>query len=204
MATKQKYYAYFVPRENQQGITDGWDECEKIVSGKVGARYKAFETHEDAERWLARGAMYEIKGPPPKLTRGIYFDAGTGRGEGVEISVTDEKGRNLLHKALSKKELNRFGKHLVGDSSATNNYGELLALKYALKIAQKEKVKKILGDSRLVIEYWSQWRMKRKKLPEETVALANEVAKLREKFEKAGGTVMRISGAHNPADLGFH
>ena len=66
------------------------------------------------------------------------------------------------------------------------------------------KIKKIFGDSKLVIEYWSQWRMKRKELPEETVALAAEVAKARKKFEESGGTVERISGDHNPADLGFH
>lgn len=203
MKAKKKYYAYFVPSEGRQGITDDWGECEKIVSGKVGARYKAFEVREDAEQWLAQGAMYENK-KATKLERGIYFDAGTGRGEGVEVSVTDEKGRNLLHKALSREELNRFGKHLLDDSSATNNYGELLALKYALKIAQKEKVKKIFGDSRLVIDYWSKWRVKRKDLPAATAALADEVSAMREKFEKKGGAVTRIAGAHNPADLGFH
>ncbi len=203
MAAKKKYYAYFVPGEGREGITNDWAECEKIVSGRVGARYKGFESKADAETWLARGAMYEAK-IFPKLERGIYFDAGTGRGAGVEISVTDEKGKNLLHKALSKEELNRFGKHLLENTAATNNYGELLALKYALTIAHKEKAKKIFGDSRLVIDYWSKWHVKRKELPEETVALANEVAEMREVFEENGGMVARISGAHNPADLGFH
>lgn len=202
-AAKKKYYGYFVPSGNRRGVLDNWNACEKIVSGKVGARYRAFDLREDAERWLVRGAVYEEKAAP-RLKRGIYFDAGTGRGHGVEISVTDEKGKNLLHNAISKKELNPFGKHLLKDRAATNNYGELLALKYALTIAHKAKVKKIFGDSKLVVDYWSRWRMKRKELPEETVALANEVAKLREKYEKAGGTVERISGAHNPADLGFH
>lgn len=204
MSGKNKFYAYFVPGENREGITADWADCEKIVSGKVGARYKAFDSREDAERWLARGAVYQPK-ISPKLEKGIYFDAGTGRGEGVEISVTDEKGKNLLHKVIPKKALNPHGKHLVKDTDATNNYGELLALKYAVAIAQKQKVKKIFGDSKLVIEFWSKWRMKRKELPEETVELASEVAKAREKFEKKfGGTVERISGAHNPADLGFH
>lgn len=199
---KQKFYAYFVPGENRQGITEQWAECETIVSGKVGARFKAFEVREDAEAWLARGAVYESRGaagggtvgagagagtaPARRLTRGIYFDAGTGRGAGVEISVTDERGKNLLHKALPVDELNRFGKHLLKNAGATNNYGELLALKYALRIARKEKIKKIFGDSQLVIEYWSKWRVKRKVLPSATVALADEVAKLREAFEKEG------------------
>ncbi len=216
--TKQKFYAYFVPGENRQGITDQWAECETIVSGKVGARFKAFEVREDAAAWLAGGAVYASRAagatgaaldaggvrPATRLERGIYFDAGTGRGEGVEVSVTDERGANLLHKALSASELNRHGKHLLENVAATNNYGELLAFKYALKIAQKEKVKKIFGDSRLVIDYWSRWHIKRKELPAATVALADEVAKLREAFEKKGGVVARISGARNPADLGFH
>jgi ribonuclease HI len=200
---KIKYYAYFVPGKNVSGITSDWAKCEKMVKGVTGARFKAFDAKADAEAWLLHGAVYETK-TPPKLERGIYFDAGTGRGEGVEISVTDEKGNNVLHKVLSKKEMNRFGKYLVGDESATNNYGELLALKYALEIARKEKIKSIFGDSKLVVEFWSRWRIKRKDLPEETVALADEVSALRETFEAGGGSVERISGDHNPADLGFH
>jgi len=205
---KPKYYAYLVPAasardKSVQGVTDDWKKCEKMVIGKTGARFKAFDNREDAEGWLAHGAVYEAK-PVVKLERGIYFDAGTGRGEGVEVSVTDEKGKNLLHKAVSKYELNQFGKHLIANEAATNNYGELLALRYAIEIAKKMRVKKIFGDSRLVIDYWSKWRIKRNELPEETVELASEVAKMREAFEAHGGTIERIGGGHNPADLGFH
>lgn len=209
-AKKQKYYAYFVPNLARggasSGVVDSWKECEKIVSGKVGARFRGFESRDEAEAWLAAGARYEAKATitSRKLTPGIYFDAGTGRGKGVEVSVTDEKGKNLLHKAVSKQELNQFGKHLIASELATNNYGELLAFRYALEIAKKMRVKKIFGDSRLVIDYWSKWRIKRNELPEETVELAGEVAKMRAAFEERGGTVERISGGHNPADLGFH
>jgi ribonuclease HI len=215
-AKKKKFYAYFVPAfpgsaktvVPKTGVTDSWAVCEKFVSGKTGARFKSFDNRSDGEAWLAHGAVYEPKAAKlrPKLGPGIYFDAGTGRGEGVEISVTDEKGKNLLHKALGAKELNTFGKHFVrgvGDE-ATNNYGELLALKYALEIARATRVKRVFGDSKLVIEYWSQWRIKRKDLPEETVALADEVSRAREAFEEKGGSVERISGDFNPADLGFH
>jgi len=45
---------------------------------------------------------------------------------------------------------------------------------------------------------------KRKELPEETVRLAQEVATMRDIFERNGGAIERVSGAHNPADLGFH
>lgn len=211
---KKKFYAYFVPvfgakapgARPKQGVTDSWAACEKIVSGKVGARFRAFESRAAAEAWLAEGAVYEPKAarPRPRLEPGIYFDAGTGRGAGVEVSVTDEHGKNLLHKALGAKELNRFGKHLLANDEATNNYGELLALRYALEIAQATHGRKVFGDSKLVIEFWSQWRIKRKDLPEETVALADDVSRAREAFEEKGGVVERISGDFNPADLGFH
>jgi viroplasmin and RNaseH domain-containing protein len=199
---KIKHYAYFIP-DGPQGITESWKECEKMVRGVVGARFKAFDNRREAEAWLAAGAMYEAKSRPTLLP-GIYFDAGTGRGKGVEISVTDERGKNLLRKILPAKQLNRFGKQLLKGDDVTNNYGELLALRYALKIAKKVPAKKIFGDSKLVIDYWSRWHVKRKELSEETVELANEVAKLREAFEAKGGAVERISGEHNPADLGFH
>ncbi len=71
-------------------------------------------------------------------------------------------------------------------------------------MAQPQGVKKSFGDSKLVIEFWSRWHIKRKDLPGETVALADDVSRAREAFEKDGGTVERISGDHNPADLGFH
>lgn len=200
--SKKRYYAYFVP-DGARGVTDDWAKTEKMVKGRTGARYQAFHDKSEAERWLLHGAVYESR-PSVRLEPGVYFDAGTGRGKGVEISVTNENGNNLLHQALSNKELNRFGKHLLDNVSATNNYGELLALRYALQIAKKSRAKRIFGDSKLVIDYWSKWRMKKKKLSEETVELAHEVAKMRAAFEKRGGIVARIPGGHNPADLGFH
>lgn len=202
MKSRRKYYAYLLP-SGKSGVMEDWSACERIVSGVMGARYRGFAAKEDARAWLGQGAGYDTK-IYKKPKRGIYFDAGTGRGDGVEVSVTDETGKNLLHKVMKKKDLNFFGKHRVQNDAATNNYGELLALRYALEIAKKEKVKKIFGDSKLVIDYWSRRHAKRKELPRETVRVLDDVAELRERFEAAGGSVLRISGDDNPADLGFH
>ena len=205
MIKKQKYYAYKLA-SGAEGICDNWKDCEKIVSGRE-ARFRGFADRGEAEKWLASGAQYELKPKTYKLktnlVAGIYFDAGTGRGNGVEISVTDENGGNLLHKIMPKSKINKFGKHYLG-RDFTNNYGELLACQYALKLAIKKNAKKIFGDSKLVIDYWSRGFIKRKDLPVATVKLADKVAKLRKKFESLGGEVGRISGDDNPADLGFH
>lgn len=71
---KKKFYAYLT--EGLNGITDNWSDCDKIVSGVPGARFKGFETREEAERWLAAGADYNLKHIAAE--KGIYFDAGTG------------------------------------------------------------------------------------------------------------------------------
>jgi ribonuclease HI len=203
---RPKFYAYVIPAKEKQGIAETWEECERHVKGVTGARYRSFPSREAAAEWLHSGGEYESRPRREKseLLPGVYFDAGTGRGEGVEISVTDEKGENLLPRVLSRTKLNRFGKHLVAHVDATNNYGELLALKYALKYAIKEEEKSVFGDSKLVIDFWSKYQIKRKEVSPRTVKLAEEVSKLREKFEGLGGVISRVSGADNPADLGFH
>ena len=195
---KRKFYAYLV--NGKTGVTDNWPECQAIVAGKNGAKFKGFESEELAEAWLNAGADYKIK--TFAVEDGIYFDSGTGAGNGTEINVTDKTGKKLLHKVLEKEKLNEKGHHYA-DEGATNNYGELLACKYALQIAIKENILKVFGDSKLVVEYWSKGHVKYE-VGEETVNLANEVKKLRKEFEIKGGKITLISGGNNPADLGFH
>lgn len=135
----------------------------------------------------------------------IYFDSGTGRGKGVEILVTDEKGTNLLPLIIPSQHITEDGTYLIPKKEATNNYGELLACYTALKIALKIKETAIFGDSQLVLHYWSKGHYNRKNLKnKDTINLINEVKNLREEFENVGGTIHKISGDSNPADLGFH
>jgi len=196
---KKKYYAYQIG--NKSGIIDNWADCEKIVAGVPGAKFKGFVIQEEAEKWLDAGADYSKK--HIGLQKGIYFDAGTGAGEGVEISVTNENGDSLLYKVLDEKEINSRGFYLLG-KGVTNNFGELLACKYALIIAMQDDAMKIFGDSKLVIDYWSKGFIKKDNIAKETISLAEEVKILRKKFEKIGGKIILINGSSNPADLGFH
>jgi ribonuclease HI len=199
----KKYYAYFIPKNGEFGITNRWAECEKKIKGISGARFKSFKTKQEAEEWLRQGASYV----PLSLEPGVYFDAGTGRGQGVEISVTDENGANLLPRKIIIDSLilerNQFGKYQL-PVDFTNNYGELLAFYLACKIALTKKIKKIFGDSRLVINYWSRGFVNEKNVSLETLKLIDKVFLIREKFENNGGVVIYIAGRDNPADLGFH
>ena len=191
---KKKFYAYSVDIE--KGITESWPECQRIVSGVPAAKYKSFESRAEAERWLEAGANYKIK--HLAAAAGIYFDAGTGGGNGVEINVTDARGQGLLYRVLAESDLSSKGHYQV--KRATNNYGELLACKYALQLALETGAMKVFGDSSLVIDYWSKGHIKNE-MGADTIELAKEVAKLRWRFEQNGGQLERISGGTNPADL---
>lgn len=200
MATKNTHYAYLMP-SGEKGILTSWEKCKEKVQGIKGSRYKGFKNREEAELWLSSGALYDIKTKMP-AKKGIYFDAGTGRGEGVEVSVTNEKGEDLLSQIVPKELINKHDKHLL-PKGKTNNYGELLACLFAIQIAKKKKINKIFGDSKLVIDYWSKGHIK-KDINKDTIELAYSVRDERKKFEEKGGEIIHISGDENPADLGFH
>lgn len=211
---KKKYYTYLLP-SGEKGVVDNWKDCERKVSGVPGARFRGFSTREEAVAWLSQGARYESKARAVKKSRtdrrgaklkpGIYFDAGTGRGMGlVEVNVTDEKGKSLLHEILPAKHISKFGTFVIIDRDATNNFGELLGLKFALEIAGKKDARNIFGDSQLVLKYWSQGKIKKNVFRKEVYDLVDEVKEMRKKFESRRGRLEYVSGDVNPADLGFH
>ena len=209
MTKNKKFYAYFIIDTNENGILENWSDCQRKVSGKK-ARYKSFKTFLEAEKWLNSGANYEKK-EKADLTElyseldqnAIYFDAGTGRGNGVEVRLTDFNGNSLLYKIMNEKNINEFGNYYVADTR-TNNFGELVGIYTAFVYAKKYGTKVICGDSSLIIEYWSKGRYNSSNLENDTIELIKKVTLMRHEFEKKGGTVKKISGDVNPADLGFH
>ena len=185
---KKKYYAWAL-QEGASGISETWEDCQSQTRGFSGAKYKSFESREEAQAWLDAGASYDIK--RLALDEGIYFDSGTGGDAKVKIKVIDEKNNNLIPGVKVPE-------------GVTNNFGELLACKYALELAIEKGVKKVFGDSRLVLDYWSKNIINKSKVSPATVSLAQEVSELRKIFESQGGELKFISGGSNPADLGFH
>ena len=204
----KKFYAYLILDNNEKGVTATWAECEKKVKGK-NARFKGFPSDDLAWEWINEGAEYasnkeEKKKVVEKMDRNaVYFDAGTGRGMGVEVRITDANENSLLPKIMNTEKTNEYGNYFVGPNR-TNNFGELTGLYFALKYAKKFNVKKIYGDSQLVIEYWSKRRYNACNLDPDTINLIEKVAVMRRDFEVEGGKIARIDGDYNPADLGFH
>lgn len=205
MATK--YYAFIIDKENYSKIVTSWSECQSATLGK-NARYKSFKTEAEAKEWLKNGGLYEdrklkIQEAKNNLEDGIYFDAGTGRGIGVEVRVTNRFGVSLLDDIMPEKMINEFGNYLAPQGS-TNNYGELIGIFLAIDIALRKRSFKIFGDSKLIIDYWSKGHYNKTSLNEKTVDLIKKTTEKRMKFESLGGTIQHVSGDINPADLGFH
>lgn len=199
---KDKFYAYYIIESKKGAVVTDWDRCKQITQ-QNRCRYKSFDSEKEAKEWLDAGAVYESKqNVEAKLLEAIYFDAGTGRGIGTEVRVTDKYGNSLIDKIVPNDKVNEHGNYLTKEGS-TNNFGELLGLFIALKLSLETENKLIMGDSKLVIDFWSKGRIK-SDIAEETKELAQKVLKLRTKFENLGGKIEHISGDINPADLGFH
>lgn len=197
-----KFYACFYIKDKSYKIFDNWNQCKQEIENNQ-CRYKSFKTYEEAKNWLEDGAIYQTKAIIEKsLVDGLYFDAGTGRGIGVEAKVSFKDGNSILKKYFPNENINEFGNLSLGFDK-TNNFGELKALDMALDIALKENILNIFGDSALIINYWSKGFIKND-VNVETIELAKIVSFKRKEFEKIGGIVSHISGDINPADLGFH
>lgn len=208
----KKIYAYFFD-DSKNGIVETWNECKNIVQGSK-ARYKSFTNKKEAQTWINSGARYEQKKTLiPNLEEAVYFDAGTGRGRGVEVRITDKNGKSLINllvndnfnNFLNKNSwfINEFENIELGKEK-TNNFGELLGLYFALECANILNLKKVFGDSKLVIDYWSKGFFQENNLAPETVVFIKKVIENRKKFEQENSEVLYISGDINPADLGFH
>jgi len=52
MPSINTHYAYFLP-SGKNGIVHSWKECEKIVYGIQGARYKGFRNEKEG-KFMAR------------------------------------------------------------------------------------------------------------------------------------------------------
>ncbi len=149
---KKKFYA--VAAGNRTGIFQTWPECETQVKGVAGARYKSFDSREEAEKWLADGGVYEKKPktvktaadavtPEHKSISGkllVYTDGSSlnnpGPG-GWAVVILESDGPNELFGAFRK---------------TTNNRMELLACIKALEAVKENGLEALLHtDSSYVV-----------------------------------------------------
>lgn len=146
---KQKYYVVWVGRE--PGIYKTWKECEMVVKGFEGARYKSFETEDEAIRAYNSGVPAFRKTTPTKtvinsldkpILDSISVDAACSGNPGVmEYQGVDTANRKLLF-------------HQGPFPEGTVNIGEFLAIVHGLAFLKKENSQiPIYSDSVTAIKW---------------------------------------------------
>lgn len=156
MAKKTKFYVVWQGR--QTGVFTDWKECEAQIKGFEDARYKSFDSLQDAENaiqrnyweFVARAGQKEAPKPttlPPAiigkpLKEAIAVDAAwnTATGDMEYQGVYLQSGTKIFLQGPFK--------------DATNNIGEFLAIVHGLAYLQKKESNlPIYSDSRTAIAW---------------------------------------------------
>ena len=178
---KQKFYVVW------EGVTPGvytsWTDCQLQIKGYEGAKYKSFDTREEAERALATspyayiGKNAKKKGekvssetlPACVIDNSLAVDAACSGNPGP----MEYRGVHIA----SRQEVFHFG-----PTKGTNNIGEFLAIVHGLALLkQKGFDMPIYSDSVNAIS-WVRQKKCKTKLPR--TAETEELFKLIERAEK--------------------
>ena len=173
MNKKQKYYVVWAG-ENP-GVYDTWDECKRQVVHFEGAKYKSFETLNQAQEAFADGyEVYYKKNPPvaKSAPRGA-----TAAGEPILESLSVDAAWNSVTKVMEYRGVHTGTKELWFHKGpfpgASNNIGEFLALVHGLALLKQKNLNiPIYSDSVTAMAWVRNKKHKSVILPtEENVAI---------------------------------
>ena len=178
---KQKYYVVW--EGVNPGIYTSWTDCQLQTKGFDGAKYKSFDTLEEAERALASspyayiGKKAKEAGPQRSVHNSLLCADIIDNSLAVDAACSGNPGPmeyRGVHIA-SRQEIFHFG-----PVKGTNNIGEFLAIVHGLAlIKQKGFDMPIYSDSAIAINWIKQKKCKTK-LPR-----TNETEKLFKMIERA-------------------
>lgn len=177
---KQKFYVVW------EGVTPGvytsWTDCQLQTKGYDGAKYKSFDTLEEAERaltsspyaYIGKNAKKESNAQPGSNRENIIDNS-----LAVDAACSGNPGPmeyRGVHVA-SQQEIFHFG-----PVKGTNNIGEFLAIVHGLALLkQKGFDMPIYSDSKIAID-WVRQKVCKTKLPRN--AETEELFRLIKRAEK--------------------
>lgn len=179
---KQKFYVVW--EGATPGIYDNWTDCQLQIKGYDGAKFKSFETIEEAQKALASSPYAYIgkastSHKTKKAETGVLPVAVIDNSLAVDAACSGNPGAmeyRGVHVA-SRQEIFHFG-----PVYGTNNIGEFLAIVHGLALLkQKGFDMPIYSDSVNAIK-WVQQKKCKTKLPRE--AKTEELFLLIERAEK--------------------
>ncbi|PKP30041.1 MAG: ribonuclease H [Bacteroidetes bacterium HGW-Bacteroidetes-16] len=158
--SKKKYYVVW--QGIQPGIYDNWAACKKQVTGYLGAQYKSFTSHDEAQQ--AFGNPFEvIRGAKGKkdLTTLSSTEKPILQSISVDAACAGNPGSLEFRGVFTETETPLFarGPYKMG----TVNIGEFLALVLALAYCKKHNLNyPIYSDSKTAIAWVRNKRMNTK------------------------------------------
>ena len=149
---KQKFYVVW------EGVTPGvytsWTDCQLQIKGYEGAKYKSFDTREEAERALATSPYAYIgknaKKKSEKVSSETLPACVIDNSLAVDAACSGNPGPGGWGAIL---EWNGVEKEISGgEASTTNNRMEITAVLRALALLKEPCVVELYSDSKYVID----------------------------------------------------
>ena len=144
---------YGVKRGRIPGIYDSWEKCELQIKGFSDAKFKKFNTIEEAQDYLSQVENIQTDFP----TEGLAVDASLLKSNIGEYQIFDIKEQKIIHNSRIYK-------------NTTVNIMEFLAIIYAIRlIDSNEKFKNycIYSDSATALTWIRNKEIKTNNSPDE-------------------------------------
>ena len=167
MSKKQKFYVVW--EGFSPGIHTTWEECQKQIQGFPQAKYKSFETLEEAEKayinghkeYIRSGKTQSIQELMKKSLINSSTPAPIADSIAVDAACSGNPGKMEYRGVYVKTKQQIF--HVGPMEKGTNNIGEFLALVHGLALLkQKGSSLPIYSDSVNAISWVKQKKCKTK------------------------------------------
>ena len=136
---KNKYYVVW--KGLNPGVYDNWAECKMQVEGQEGAKYKSFETREEAVEAFEKGYTHYLKtASSAKAAANLAPKAPVGKpineSLAVDAACSGNPGDMEYRGVYTATGQEIF--HIGPLKKGTNNVGEFLALVHGLALLKQE------------------------------------------------------------------
>ena len=153
MKTKKKFYVVW--KGAKSGIYTSWTECENVIKGYGGAKYKSFSNLETAQKAYDDG-FAKYWGTGTKVDNILTKDELAKIGIPISPSLCVDAACNMQTKVMEYQGIwlpdKSFAFQKGPFSGATNNIGEFLAIVHALALqTNKSTHMPIYSDSKTAI-----------------------------------------------------
>lgn len=148
---KNKYYVVW--KGLNPGVYDNWAACKMQVEGQDGAKYKSFETREEASEAFGKDFKEFIKSASSsRITAATTVNGGKPimNSIAVDAACSGNPGKMEYRGVYTATKQELF--HVGPFEQGTNNIGEFLALVHGLAfLKQQNSVLPLYSDSRNAI-----------------------------------------------------